>query len=51
MNDDGAMAEGWTQIGDKWYYFYPSSGQMAYNTRIDTFYLDADGVWIKNNSK
>lgn len=51
MNADGAMAQGWLEIGNKWYYFYPDTGQMAYNTRVDTFYLDADGVWIKNKSR
>ena len=42
---NGEMVEGWYQIDGLWYYFRPGSGEMAYNTEIDGFYLDSDGVW------
>ncbi len=44
-DSNGEMVEGWYQIDGQWHYFYPGSGEMAYNTEIDGFYLDADGVW------
>ena len=43
----GAMAEGWTQVDNNWYYFYPGYGYEAVNTTIDTFYVDANGIWRK----
>ncbi|MDO4267481.1 MAG: N-acetylmuramoyl-L-alanine amidase family protein [Eubacteriales bacterium] len=46
LDVNGAMAEGWYQTGGNWYYFYPGSGQKAVNTTIDTFYVDANGVWV-----
>lgn len=42
---DGQRAKGWVQLGDHWGYFYPESGEMARNTTIDTFYVDASGAW------
>ena len=45
VDENGHMARGWKQIGDHWSYFYPGSGEMARNTWIDTFYVDADGAW------
>lgn len=45
MTGDGSMAEGWYQAEGNWYYFYPGQGHKAVNTYIDTFYVDADGVW------
>lgn len=47
MGENGAMLEGWSQVGDNWYYFYPGYGNMAANATIDTFYVDANGVWRK----
>ena len=47
LHSSGAMAEGWTQIDKNWYYFYPGYGYKAVNTTIDTFYVDADGIWKK----
>ncbi|MDD3251194.1 MAG: N-acetylmuramoyl-L-alanine amidase family protein [Lachnospiraceae bacterium] len=44
---DGAMAEGWNQVDGNWYYFYPGAGNKAVNTNIDTFYVNADGVWVR----
>lgn len=46
-NSNGEMLEGWCQIDGTWYYFYPGSGEMAFNTWVDSFYLDGDGVWIQ----
>lgn len=45
VDENGHMARGWKQVGDHWSYFYPGSGEMARNTWIDTFYVDADGAW------
>ena len=47
MSQNGAMMEGWNQVGENWYYFYPGSGNMAVNTTIDTFYVDQNGIWKK----
>ncbi len=44
-DSNGEMVEGWYQIDGLWYYFRPGSGEMAFNTEIDGFYLDGDGVW------
>ncbi len=45
MNTNGAMQTGWKLIGGKWYYLY-SSGEMAANTWIGSYYVDAGGAWI-----
>ena len=45
LKPDGIMAEGWYQVDGNWYYFYPGVGNKAVNTTIDTFYVDANGVW------
>ena len=47
MGSDGAMSEGWTNVDGNWYYFYPNVGYKAVNTTINTFYVDANGVWRK----
>lgn len=47
MNTDGIMVEGWQKVGEDWYYFYPGSGHKAVNTYIDSFYVDANGIWRK----
>ena len=47
MNNEGVMVEGWYQIAGQWYYFYPGDGSKAVNTTIDTFYVDANGVWVR----
>ena len=41
------MVEGWYQVGEDWYYFYPGDGNKAVNTWIDTFYVDENGIWRK----
>lgn len=47
LRSDGSMAEGWTQVDGNMYYFYPGYGYKATNTTIDTFPVDADGIWRK----
>ena len=44
-DENGVIAEGWYQIDGHWYYFYPGSGEMAHDTRVDGFDLDSDGIW------
>lgn len=44
-DSNGQMVEGWNQIDGAWHYFYPGSGEMAYNTQINGFYVDEDGIW------
>lgn len=46
-DSNGEIMEGWCQIDGQWYYFYPGSGEMAQDTRIDGMYVGADGVWIE----
>ena len=46
LNGSGAMLNGWQQIKGKWYYFY-SSGKMAANTKIGSYFVNANGEWIK----
>ena len=45
LQDDGSCARGWARVGDHWSYFSPETGEMLRNTVVDTFYVDADGVW------
>ena len=51
LKDTGAMATGWLKIDGKFYYFNPNEGgpkgAMLKNTRIDSFYLGADGAWVQ----
>ena len=48
LGGNGAMYEGWNQIGDDWYYFTPGEGRVVTNTYInDVFYVNENGVWIK----
>ena len=51
LKDTGAMATGWLKIDGKFYYFNPNEGStkgaMLKNTRIDSFYLGADGAWVQ----
>lgn len=49
-NPRGEMAEGWWYINGSWYYFYPGSGYMARDTRIDGFYVGEDGSWSPEGS-
>ncbi|WP_160692132.1 cell wall-binding protein [Clostridium sp. C2-6-12] len=43
MDLEGIMQTGWINDGSSWYYLYPS-GAMAYNTYVDGYYLDWNGV-------
>lgn len=43
---DGTMATGWIEYNSKWYYMY-SNGKMATDTYIGSYYVNADGVWVK----
>ncbi len=47
LNSSGVMLEGWNEVEGGWRYFYPGSGLMAFNTKVDTFYVDNDGIWKK----
>lgn len=42
LNASGVMQTGWQKINRTWYYFY-TSGEMAANTEIDGWKIDADG--------
>lgn len=45
--EDGKMVAGrWEKISETWYYFYEDS-TMAFNTTIDGYTLDANGVIIQ----
>ena len=46
LSGSGEMLSGWQQIKGKWYYFY-TSGQMASNTKIGSYYVNANGEWVK----
>lgn len=39
------MATGWFQVGDVWYWA-DVSGAMATSTRVDGYWVDADGKWV-----
>lgn len=42
--------EGWHKINSKWYYMN-ADGEMAADTWIDTYYVDASGAWTQDESK
>lgn len=43
LDAEGSMQTGWLNIGYDWYYLN-SGGDMAYNTYVDGYYLDSNGV-------
>jgi hypothetical protein len=43
MDLEGIMQTGWLSYGENWYYL-KSTGDMAYNTYADGYYLDWNGV-------
>ncbi|MDQ0200952.1 N-acetylmuramoyl-L-alanine amidase family protein [Neobacillus ginsengisoli] len=45
MDANGVMKTGWIQLSKKWYYLY-SDGHMAVNTKIGSYKIGKDGVWI-----
>ena len=50
LASSGKMVTGWTQIDGKWYFFKKDAnalGQMAANTTVDGYKVNADGVWVK----
>lgn len=51
LKDTGAMATGWLKIDGRFFYFNPNEGgpkgAMLKNTRIDSFYVGADGAWVQ----
>lgn len=44
----GERMTGWVKVSDHWSYFDPQSGAMQRNTTVDTFHINADGVWVPN---
>ena len=42
---NGYMQTGWQWIDGQCYYFY-GGGEMAGNTIIDGYYVNASGVWV-----
>ena len=46
LQANGAMATGWLNDGGTWYYLQ-ENGAMATNTYIDSYYVDANGVWVQ----
>ena len=46
LDSSGAMKTGWYQVSGKWYYSY-SSGELAVNTTVDGYRVNADGEWIQ----
>lgn len=46
LNDSGAMQTGWYTVNTKWYYSY-ASGEMAANTRIGNYRVNAKGEWVR----
>ena len=51
LHDNSAAYQNeWLKADGKWYYFQ-SDSTMATNTWIDSYYVDASGVWIPNKEK
>lgn len=42
----GIMKRGWIYDGANWYYLY-YDGQMAHNTTVNGYYVNASGAWVK----
>lgn len=54
MDKNGVKSTGWLQLGKKWYYFDPSTGIMATNRWIGSYYVKSGGAmatkeWIGAN--
>lgn len=47
LNENGAMITGWYILDENYYYFY-SSGILAKKTWINDYYVDENGIWIKD---
>jgi len=46
LKSNGAMATGWYQVGEKWYYSY-TNGALAMNTTIGGYTVNASGAWVR----
>jgi glucan-binding YG repeat protein len=46
LDNGGVMKTGWVLVNKKWYYLY-SDGHMAANTKIGSYKINKDGVWIR----
>lgn len=44
FKENGVMLTDWQVIDGNWHYFY-SSGAMAKNTYIGSYYVNGDGIW------
>lgn len=47
LDNDGSMKTGWLEYNGKWYYLL-DSGEMAVNTTINGYRLDANGWWLRD---
>jgi len=45
MGPDGKGQKGWQSINERWYYFH-EDGHMASAETVDSYYINADGVWV-----
>lgn len=48
--NDGAMKTGWQYVKNAWYYMY-DAGNMAVNTWIGDYYVNASGAWEPGKAK
>ena len=46
LSGSGAMQIGWYSVGGKYYYSY-ASGELAVNTQIGRYRVNANGEWVK----
>ena len=46
-NDEDLVTDSWKKSGDQWYYL-DEDGYMAREKKIDEYYVNADGVMVKN---
>lgn len=46
MNPDGSMATGWIRYKDNWYYLDPADGRMVKDRTVQSYYVNADGIWV-----
>lgn len=47
MDSNGVMQTGWINVNGYYYYMDPSSGAMARNQWIGSYYVNNDGVWVQ----
>lgn len=46
MNPDGSMATGWIYYKENWYYLDPADGRMVRGRTVESYYVNADGIWV-----